>query len=194
MPKSQLEVMSTDWERSQEPVSEPESLCGPGSDCPPPPGATKDRHLSRSTSWSIRTISHIPVSSLVTWDCLMCARMMAGLSRKAILSLTLSQNRGYDLAWKIRISSATASSSLSSVRDYFLLSKLYHVCQPVRKKGMKSIFMPADQAVFYQTNSHSISHASATEDLKLQCCQENIFTASWTLSLSCEPYYGVLRS
>lgn len=88
MPKSQLEVMSMDWERSQVwlsamvPLS---SLREVDSDDPQlPPGTRVSWHFSRSTSWSIKTISHIPVSSLVTWDCLMWAKIIAGLSRKAI--------------------------------------------------------------------------------------------------------------
>ncbi len=91
MPKSQLEVMSTDWERSQVWPSPP-PLPSPNEppDEPPPADGADEGHFSRSTSWSIRTISHIPVSSLVTCDCRMWARMMAGLSRKAILSTSPS--------------------------------------------------------------------------------------------------------
>lgn len=92
MPKSQLEVMSMDWERSQEWPSGAAllpSLEGAGTAALPPlllllPDSKARGHFSRSTSWSISTISHIPVSSLVTWDWRMCARMIVGLSRKAM--------------------------------------------------------------------------------------------------------------
>lgn len=88
MPKSQLEVMSIDWERSQAWLSVtllPPSLWEPDPVDPQLlPGTRASWHFSKSTSWSISTISHIPVSSLVTWDCLMCARIMAGLSKNAI--------------------------------------------------------------------------------------------------------------
>jgi len=90
IPKSQLEVISIDWERSQAWLSItllPPSLREPEPDDPQLlPGTRVSWHFSRSTSWSISTISHIPVSSLVTWDCLIWARIMAGLSRKAISS------------------------------------------------------------------------------------------------------------
>lgn len=90
MPKSQLEVMSMDWERSQEWLSVallPPSLREPDTvDSLLVPDRRARGHFSRSTSWSISTISHIPVSSLVTWDCLMWARIIVGLSKKAILS------------------------------------------------------------------------------------------------------------
>lgn len=94
MPKSQLEVMSIDWERSQGWLSV--TLLPPSFRRPDPvdpkllPGTRESWHFSRSTSWSISTISHIPVSSLVTWDCLMWARIMAGLSKNAISSVWLS--------------------------------------------------------------------------------------------------------
>lgn len=90
MPKSQLEVMSIDWERSQAWLSvtqQPPSFRKPDPVDPKLlPGTRESWHFSRSTSWSISTISHIPVSSLVTWDCRMWARIMAGLSKKAISS------------------------------------------------------------------------------------------------------------
>lgn len=94
MPKSQLEVMSIDWERSQGWLSV--TLLPPSFRRPDPvdpkllPGTRESWHFSRSTSWSISTISHIPVSSLVTWDCLMWAKIMAGLSKNAISSVWLS--------------------------------------------------------------------------------------------------------
>lgn len=91
MPKSQLEVMSMDWERSQEWLSVallPPSLRDPDTVDPLLlPDRRARGHFSRSTSWSISTISHIPVSSLVTWDCLMWARIIVGLSKKAIPSV-----------------------------------------------------------------------------------------------------------
>lgn len=99
MPKSQLEVMSMDWERSQAWLSVtllPPSLWEPDPVDPQLlPGTRASWHFSKSTSWSISTISHIPVSSLVTWDCLMCARIMAGLSKKAISSALYSLARSF---------------------------------------------------------------------------------------------------
>ncbi|KAG9342220.1 hypothetical protein JZ751_016722 [Albula glossodonta] len=72
IPKSQLDVMSTDWDRSH-PWESPPPLSprepGPPPPRPPLPGAELSWQRSRSTSWSISTISHMPVSSLVTWDC-----------------------------------------------------------------------------------------------------------------------------
>lgn len=139
MPKSQLEVMSIDWERSQ--VWPSPRLPSPNEppDDPPPKDAADEWHFSRSTSWSIRTISHIPVSSLVTWDCRMWARIMLGLSRKAILRSTLlplwhapvllrmcrPSAEGRD--WRFL---SDATSSFLSFWCYFLLSMVGHGCLP----------------------------------------------------------------